>query len=448
MPSPPQKPFNLRRWFSVLSLISVGLFSLVSAVLVSRFLHANMLRRDATVTMEFVQSIAQAQNTTAYFENRAARDGERAFEDFFSRIVVMPEVERVNVYGKDGTILWSDQAGFIGQNFSRNIDLERALAGRLAVNTGASGRPQKAEHVFDRDVRFFAEIYIPIWNDARDAVVGAVEVYKVPLALFEAIRRGQRLVWITAAGGGVFLYAALYWVVRRADDVIRRQQARMIESETMAAVGELSSAIAHSIRNPLAAIRSSAELAAGETAVERLQHAAKDIITESDRLDRLIRELLSYSRPFGNAHAPFQLNEVIREVLLGFHKEMERRRVTPVLELAETLPLVDGDPVLLAQMFNSLASNALEAMPDGGTVTVTSRLEGAQIVATVADSGRGMSRDQIESAFRPLFTTKKKGLGMGLTLCRLIVERHGGRIAISSEAGRGTQVHVQLPLRR
>lgn len=444
------KSFNLLRWFSLMSFISIALISIVSAFLLSRFLHNNILKRDAAVTMQFVQAVFQTENTSAYFESDSHEKDKTIFENFFKRIRTIPEVVRVNIYSKDGTVIWSDDSRFIGHRFMPNPELIQALSGRLAIGSGTSGKPKKAEHVFDKDVPFFAEIYIPIMDNKRDAVVGAVEVYKVPLSLFGAIKKGNHLVWISAIIGGLFLYISLFWIVRRAAIIISNQQKIVIESEAMAALGEIASAVAHSIRNPLASIRSSAEVALDGEPTSSCRQTAQDIITQVDRVEKWVRDLLTSSQPLRSNTLPIPINGLIRENLGQFAKEMEKQGIKPNLDLKEHLPLLQADPALLTQMLNNLISNALEAMPNGGILTVASRSpeDRSRIDIEIIDTGQGIPKDQLENIFKPFFTMKQKGLGMGLYLTKRIVERHNGTIDFSSKEGQGTAIRISLPALR
>ncbi|MEK7306590.1 MAG: ATP-binding protein [Nitrospirota bacterium] len=445
------KSFNLLRWFSIMSFVSIVIISIVSAILLSRFLRDNMLRRDAVLTKEFVQTIAQSENTGAYFESEFHEKGKTVFENFFKRISTMPEVVRVNIYSKDGTVIWSDQERFIGHRFMPNPELIQALSGRLAIGSGTSGKPRKAEHVFEKEVPFFAEMYIPIWNDSRERVVGAVEVYKVPLALFAAIKKGDLLVWISAVLGGLFLYASLFWIVRRAAIIIRKQQDQLGECEAciaMASLGELASAVAHSIRNPLASIRSSAEMTLVEDNSPSCRQTAEDTIVQVDRIEGWVRDLLTSSQPIRNVWMPIHFNDLIRDTLHQFEKEMEKRGIKLLLELEESLPFLQGDAALLGQMLNSLISNSLEAMPDGGVLTILSQsLEDRSLIEMkMIDTGLGIPEDKIDKVFKPFFTTKQKGWGMGLYLANRIAKRHGGTIELSSAVGQGTAAILRLPV--
>lgn len=446
-----QEPFKLLRRFSLLSFLAIGLVTVMSVFLFSRFLSHSLVYRDAVVTMEFTQTIVQAQEATSYFERADQEVRKAAFEDFFQRIMLMPEVVRVFVYAKDGTILWSNEEKLIGFNFRVNPDLEKAVAGELVVNTGSTRNPQKPEHVFEKEVPYFSEIYVPIWNNNRDRVVGVVEVYKVPIKLLRIIERGNRLVWITVIFGGLILYGSLFgslfWIVHKGAFVIRKQQDRVLESKTMAAIGELALAIAYGIQNPLASIRSVAEVMLQKQNPSSLSQTAKGIIKEADRLERWVNEFLAGSRPLRTLTL-IQINEVIREAVHRFEDEMERRGIQRIMELEENLPLLQGDTALLGQMFNNLITNAVEAMPPKGALTITSHArEGrSRIEVKIFDTGKGIPQDQIEEVFKPLYTTQEKRLGMGLPLARLIVERHRGTIHLSSQEGHGTVIYIQLPV--
>ncbi len=441
-----EKPFSLLRSFSLLSFFSVGLISAVSAFFLSRFLTRNMLQRDAVVTMEFVQTIAQSENTRSYFETDDPGKAKAIFEAFFKQLATMPEVVRANVYNNNGLILWSDDDRFIGHRYSRNPQLQTALSGELAVASGTSGKPLKPEHVFDREVPFFAEIYIPIWNISENKVVGVVEVYKVPLTLLHAIKEGNRLVGLSAGLGGIFLYVSLFWIIRRAAQVIRRQQEQLVESETMAAIGEMASAVAHGIRNPLASIRSAAEVALEDNPPFR--STAEEIIHETDRIEDWIRELLVYSKPPSGTPAPIRINDLIRSTLDSLDHEMKKREVKSTLSLEASSPLVHADEALLRHVLISLIANALDAMPRGGELTVTSRIEKSANRADILikDTGSGIPKGQMEKIFKPFYTTKSKGMGVGLSLAKRIIERHGGTLRLESEEGIGTTVSLHLPV--
>lgn len=441
------KRYNLLRSFSILSLVSILAISAISAALLARFLRDNLLQRDAVVTMEFVQSIAQSQNTSIYFNEADYAKGKGPLMDFFTRIAHMPDVVRANVYSRQRTILWSNEEHLIGQRFTdANPELDRALAGELALETGQVDRSAKAEHVlFAPEVDQFVENYIPIRDPRGGSVVGVVEIYKLPRVLMQTIAKGTRLVWLNALVGGLVIYGALFWIVRRASRTIQRQQRALVDAEKWAAIGELAAAVTHSLRNPLAAIRSSAELAHEE------DHPAvgeymRDIMSHVDGLEKWARELLIYCYQPDDAQTAAPVAAMVHTALDGFARRAQNQQVKIDLALAEPIPTVRGDPQALAQVLNSLIANALEAMPHGGRLRISGERRGDRFTLKLNDTGAGIPADRLAEAFKPLVSHKPNGLGVGLALARRIAQRYGGQLDLHSEPGKGTTASLQLPI--
>jgi signal transduction histidine kinase len=238
----------------------------------------------------------------------------------------------------------------------------------------------------------------------------------------------------------------LFWLVRRADQLIQHQQEQLVQSETLAAVGEMGSAVAHGIRNPLASIRSSAELSL-ETADTTGREAANDIIAEVDRLEGWVRELLSYARPVENASGVVDIAALVSEQLASFERDATRRGYTLSADLVEGIGAVRADSPLLGQVITSLIANAFEAMQQkgqGNHVVLGARQKDKRVLVWVEDDGPGMTPDQLDRVFKPFYTTKPKGLGVGLSLAKRIIERFGGEIAVFSTAGKGAIVEISL----
>jgi signal transduction histidine kinase len=446
-------PFDLRAWFAVVGLVSIAALSILAAALLSRFMTDRMLRQEAILTQEFVQTVFLVQDAAKVFAS-GPEAGAKGTPESFEHISQLPDVLRANLYSADRWLVWSSDAALIGQQFDANPELDRTLAGEIVVNEEEGDHKSdhaKSEHANLADrVDYFVEIYVPVWDDKHSRVLGAVELYKNPRPLFEAIRDGTRLIWTGALVGGVFLFLALFSMIRRADNLIRSQQERLVESERLAAVGELGSAVAHGIRNPLTAIRSSAELAL-EGDPELSREAARDIMDEVDRLEQWVRELLSYSRPVAGKLGAIDVVPVLRRCVGDYVHQMEKRGIAHRLDLPDGLPQIHGDAMLLSQVIGSLLANAIEAISGDGrssgamAVTVAATDGGKGLRIAVADDGPGMTPDQIGRAFKPFYTTKTKGLGVGLPLAKRIIERFGGSISINSEPARGTAVVLQFP---
>lgn len=444
------RPFNLVRWFSWLSLLCIASLSVVSSIVLSRFLTHQMLQRDAEVSMQFVQSVAEVQNAAAYFLREDHGLPDKNLEEFFNHVASAPDVLRANVYSRDERILWSSDRELMGRRFEHNEELDEALEGKLRFESGVAdshGGPKPEHmHLGSEPVRF-VELYLPVRLTGSNEVIGVVEVYKIPRALFATIGEGVRLIWGLALGGGVLLYAVLFWLIRRANRTIVSQQERLVEGETLAVVGEMATVIAHGVRNPLASIRSSAELWLHEPD-KAVREAAQDITNEADRLERWVRELLIYSQSVGDKVENVRIDEVIRQSLSLFTREMERRKISLQVSLPESLPLVRGNTALLSEVFNNVLANALEAMPQGGELSLDGIVDSnpKTVLIHVADTGVGIAPGQMERVFVPFYTTKTKGIGLGLALVRRILRRLGGNIELISTPGKGTTVNLRFAL--
>ncbi|MEO8133156.1 MAG: ATP-binding protein [Betaproteobacteria bacterium] len=424
--------------------------SVLSSILLSRFLTSSMLERDANVLMEVVQGIAEVLDTGGYFLDQPFDVRGRSFEAFFDHVAKLPDVLRTNIYARDQRVLWSSDSSLIGKYLGPNTELNDALEGKVAIDSGVIGAAgdRKPEHLLLQGAETrFVEDYLPVRASPGGPVIGVVEVYRVPVALFQTINQGLRLIWAIALTGGLFLYVALFWIVRRADRLIEEQSGRLLETEMYAVIGEMTGAITHGIRNPLASIRTSAELIQDDPSATA-REAAADITAEVDRLSEWVRQLLTYSREEPARLEAVLLAPLLRASLAGFEREMQRRGVALDAAIDASLPAVRGERVRLSHALNSLLSNALEAMPDGGKLKLTARVgaRGRSVQVLIRDSGVGISRDQLSRVFAPFFTSKRKGLGLGLPLVDRIVTRFGGSVAIASEHGHWTEVMVELPV--
>lgn len=437
-----KNPFEPTRRFAILGLVLTVLVSVACSFLLSRLMVRHLLRQDAAVSMEFVQSVLEVRQARDYFTGRRAADTHLV--EFFNRIASMPHVLRANVYSNERTIIWSSDPALVGRHFDDNPELEAALRGDLEVSL--EEMRSKAEHVAlasDRK-KAVVENYLPVRSGGD--VIGVVEVYKSSHALSDAIDKGLRLIWVAGIGGGLFLYGLLLWAVHRAERIIQAQQARLVQNETLAALGAMASAVAHGIRNPLASIRSSAELNL-DNASEPVREASEDIVDEVDRLERWVRDLLAYAVPEAGEPENVRVSEVLDDSLQGFARVFAKRDIRVSAQAEHAATLVRADQALLTQAFNCLLTNAMEAMPHGGEVKLTTSLAApGRLRVSISDTGMGFSPAGLQNAFVPRKSTKRTGLGLGLPLTRRIVERFGGRIELVSRGTGGATVNVDLPI--
>jgi len=224
-----------------------------------------------------------------------------------------------------------------------------------------------------------------------------------------------------------------------------KNMARLVkQKESLAAVGELSARIAHEIRNPLASLKGSIEmLREGTMSLEQSERLMDIALSEMDRLNTIITDFLSYSRPTPPVVETFDLNEALSEVF----EMLKNRASTPVAfirEFSGKFP-VRADQKKLKEVFWNLGINALEAMPEGGTLTVGTQRHGNTAEVFFQDTGQGLKSEDRERIFFPFFTTKKHGTGLGLSTAYRVTEAHGGTILLQSAPGKGARFTITLP---
>jgi len=229
---------------------------------------------------------------------------------------------------------------------------------------------------------------------------------------------------------------------------IKQTQSKLIEAEKMAALGRLTADIAHEIRNPLTALGGfGRRLQKSATSKNQLKYA-EIIVSEAERLEQVLRDVLIYSRPVRVRFERDSVNGVIRNSLALYQDICKEHKITVDVQLGPDLPvLLQKDQV--EQATNNLLTNAIDAMPKGGTLSITSTLEGANNINYVAihvrDTGEGIQHDKLPLVFEPFFTTKKigQGTGLGLSICKKIMEEHGG--FIKAKNGTGLTISMFFP---
>ncbi len=455
--------FNLLRWFSLASLLIIGAVALGLGYVSTRFVVDQSVERDALLTAQFIQSIGEAELRHAHIPvsltigdvldaqdhpnlpgfSADAQNAARA--EFLDHLSQLPDLLLASVYGLNRQVIWSTNPQLMGAHIEDDDELDEAFEMKVPVAASyhriAEERPE--QKLLREPEYLFIENYIPLFNADRSKVVAMVEIYKEPADLVARIRLGYLMIWLATLFGGALIYGGLYWIVRRAAILLRTQERQLVANETFVALGEMSSAVAHSLRNPLATIRSSAELAQ-EVASEDSQKNIADIIGQVDRMSRWVRELLVSLKPMSTDKEAVDLTEAI-ELACKQHESMIRRFGVQLNWSPRGYPKVVSHPVQLMQILNSLFTNALEAMPNGGILTIeVQELPAGRLTMTVADTGKGMTRQQERMVFKPFFTTKQGGLGVGLSLVKRIMERFEGSVDLTSQEQEGTRVSLNF----
>jgi two-component system, NtrC family, sensor kinase len=223
----------------------------------------------------------------------------------------------------------------------------------------------------------------------------------------------------------------------------------MARAEHLATLGELAAGLAHEIRNPLAGIAGVVDIMGKELPADS---PSRDVIGEVHeeilQIQAILNDLLSYARPRPPDFHPADLNTTIEQAVLLSRQQVLTKPVQVLFEPNPALPPVEHDPALIQQVVLNLVLNGIQAISGAGHVRVGLSAEQEFVVVQVSDTGRGIPAEALPKIFKPFFTTRREGTGLGLSLANSIVQSHGGRIEVSSTPGKGTQFKIWLAIQR
>jgi len=243
--------------------------------------------------------------------------------------------------------------------------------------------------------------------------------------------------------------AANYTELEHANRELQETQAQLVQKERLAAIGELSGAVAHAIRNPLAGIKAAAQLALLELEGAPASGSVQDVVSETDRLNDRITALLDFAKPFEPVTRSVTLAEIATRALRSAEHKAHDKGVEVSLQSCDVLPAIMVDPVLLEEATAELISNAIDLTPRAGQVIIRTGCarngSGPQVWLEVSDTGPGIRADKRDKLFDLFFTTKAGGTGFGLATVKKIVERHGGTVTADNRPEGGACFRIVLP---
>lgn len=235
-------------------------------------------------------------------------------------------------------------------------------------------------------------------------------------------------------------------IVEERTKELREAQEQLVRKEKLAILGQLAGGVGHELRNPLGSIKNAAYFL--KMALEKPDSEVKETLEilnkEVATSEHIISSLLDFARPKLPTRHKVEINDLLQETL---SRTTVPEKIKVVSKLDESLPQILADPEQLSQVFRNLILNALQAMPDGGQLEIRSEVSPpAQVTISFADTGVGIPEDNLKKLFEPLFTTRAKGIGLGLAITKTLVEGHKGTIEVQSKLGKGSIFTVRLPL--
>ncbi len=460
------KWFNLMRYFVLASLAVLIGVALLSA------LAFGVLMRRALIGEAEGDAVALAHFMAAEFDaelREMAREGldlrwddpqvQRRLSEVFVRSGGSLGVIKIKAFDGAGQIVYSTDLSLIGQMDAGNPDLQEAMAGRVSSSLAP------AETVADLTGETFVvdviETYVPVLEAGSS--IRAFEIYQDATDIQHQVRVAQRLVAALVGGVTLLLFVLLFLIVRRADRIIARQRAELETAYTglrrlEQLKSDLTHMIVHDLKNPLTSIGGYADLLPTAGPLNEMQNRFLQVIRQSSqRLLTMIRNLLDISRleegKLELQREALPVRQIVEPIVPEIAPLLAREEKSLHLDLPEDLPLLWGDRDLLVRVVSNLLSNAEKHTERGGNLWVTARPGGTPgtLLLSVRDDGEGIPAEYHEVIFEKFGQAANRRLGrqtdtgLGLTFCKLVVEAHGGTIAVESTVGQGSTFLLTLP---
>ncbi len=281
----------------------------------------------------------------------------------------------------------------------------------------------------------------PASETLKDGIIRSVEREKVD-------NNGQRQYFQVTIAPLTNDKGEVYQVVELIQDISQKKilEAEMLHTAKMVTLGTMAAGIAHEVGNPLASISTRLNLLETENDPSFISQSVKLLQREISRIDRIVRGISQFGRSPKEEWGICNVNQVLKETIemLKYHKAA--KACTIDFKLSSNLPDILGVSDQLKQVFLNIGLNSLEAMSEGGTLSITSVVEEGFLKIEFEDNGEGIKKEEMERIFQPFFTTKQKGSGLGLFIVNHFVQAHSGRLEVNSEYGKGTTIKVVLPV--
>jgi len=294
---------------------------------------------------------------------------------------------------------------------------------------------------------------ISTWNtDAKSSKCGEVKPQTYTVTCKDGSEKIIQFRPVALETGDYFVIYEDITERKRMEREIQEKNGQLIRSEKLAAIGQLAGGVGHELRNPLGAIKNAVYYIKGKVATSELGQKEPRVLEflgiiedEVNSSSKIITDLLGFSR-VGKPSVSLARIEKIIEDALSRSPILENIELTKKLDAG--LPEINVDPDQIKQVLVNIITNAVEAMPEGGKLLIAAREKDKFLEVEVTDTGCGIPQESMDKIFDPLFTTKAKGIGLGLPVCKAIIDRHEGNIAVESKVGEGTTFNIKLPLKR
>lgn len=446
----PVKPFPLLPIFSVASLLVLGILTLLLSWVLGNLLEEELIERDILVMTSTIQG-----EVAEYLHGRPFKmihDDPQVLRSLQHLLMVLPGSYGFDVIHPNGLVTWSSFE-------HRSSRYRTSSAFQLAMEGTPSVQQENVKTQYpEADPRYAFALYVPIFQDKQ--VIGVIEFHRFNKELQEQVRTLRKDVWGYCLGFGIALFLVLLLIVAPASRILRRQhsdlqqinqalqatQEQLLKQERLAAMGEVSAAVAHGLKNPIAGLRAAMQLLSlPSISSAEHQDIVNSFIRELDHLNARVEHLLDFVRPFAPYSTPLELYDVMVQAERSLEWKLEEAKLQLEIAPNPNLPEISADLSLLEEAVLIVLDNAINASQPGGKITCEAGANQTEQWIRIRDEGEGIAEKHRDHIFDHFYTTRSQGIGLGLPLCKKIMEAHHGRMELETEEHQGTTVYLFLP---
>ncbi|MGI6656952.1 MAG: two-component system sensor histidine kinase NtrB [Desulfobulbus sp.] len=465
-------PFELVKFFSFTSLFLILLASFMLSWMIAANAKTVLLARSEAYARLFADNVNRqvflqfVLPTVVRYGRIALSEPEQyqRLDRIIHNITQGMRIDSVTIYDPlENRIAYSTDAELMGERDMGGLEYQKAALGE-GTSALISGGNLLSLLPGTTDVYCSLKTYVPFRQEGRlgertGEIIGVIEVTQDLSEDLEATIRLQGQVIVMSLVVMSILFTVLSMIVVRANRIMAeraeerlRLEEQLNEAQRLATLGKMVAAVSHEIKNPLGIVRSTAEILGkrvSKTAPEN-ERLTDIIIQETSRLDGIVREFLDFARPKEVRLVMADLHELIGRLARFMEPELVQKGVRFETRLDPELPNFFFDAEQIYQVLFNMVYNAIQAMPEGGDVRVSTfwEEETDTVVVEIADTGVGILPEKIDQVFSPFYTDKNRGTGLGLAIAKSIIETHQGRIGVVSTPGQGSAFHFSLSVRR
>jgi len=459
---------NLIRKFSVYSIVIIVLLGVVLNLVISYQIENMVMERTKYTTASIVEINARTHHLTDQINDNInydindSKEGKKYFETFYESLKT-DEIIRIKIFNTNGTIIYSDAEGLIGQTFYDNLELRNSLNGVIEVEMNRNLK--KEENIYERqNFSSLMEIYVPIKNNS-DQVQGVVELYQVLDAIDHDIYNMQLTVAIIIFLGLGVLYFSLIWIVKDASATILKQNIALHKAyEDLKSIDIMKNhfinTMSHELRTPLNSIIGFSDLLKQKTIGELNEKQEKYIdyiLSSGQHLLTLVNGILDIiiidAGKLELVIGKIPVNTAIDTNIELISARAQEKKITISKDIDPQLEFIEADKEKLSLILQLLLDNAVKfSKTEGGIIKITAEKTGNMAQFSISDNGIGIKEENIEKLFQVFqqldsgISRKYQGTGLGLSISKKLVELHGGKIWAQSKYGEGSTFIFQIPI--